>query len=137
MRSWIMTVTMTTETATVAISIKDGTDMSKVVVDHGANHPTIFAAYSGGSITGSSVAVEEVWPASDIENPKHLVTLRRDGDDYVVAFCPENVVAFRHDEPEPLRRMCGFPRWKIISNGAAADEGTLAVFKSPSEAGRQ
>jgi hypothetical protein len=54
-----------------------------------------------------------------------------------VAFCPENVVAFRHDEPEPLRRMCGFPRWKIISNGAAADEGTLAVFKSPSEAGRQ
>jgi hypothetical protein len=41
--------------------------------------------------------------ASDIERPKRLVTLRRDGDDFVVLFYPEDIVVFRNSVPQPLR----------------------------------
>ena len=44
--------------------------------------------------------------ASDVERPKRLVTLQRDGDDFVVTFYPEDIVVFRHTEPQPLRKMC-------------------------------
>jgi hypothetical protein len=45
---------------------------------------------------------------SVLARPKRLVTLRRDGDDFVVAFYPEDLVVFRHNEAEPLRKMCAF-----------------------------
>jgi hypothetical protein len=63
-----------------------------------------------------------------IDRPKRLVTLRRDGDDFVVLFYPEDIVVFRHNEPQPLRKMCAFLRWKIISDSSRADDRTLAVF---------
>jgi hypothetical protein len=55
---------------------------------------------------------------ADIERPKRLVTLRRNGDDFVVAFYPEDIIVFRHNEPQPLRKMCAFLRWKIIADSS-------------------
>jgi hypothetical protein len=40
--------------------------------------------------------------ASDVERPRRLVILWRDDDDFVVLFSPEDIVVFRHNEPEPL-----------------------------------
>ena len=66
--------------------------------------------------------------ASDVERPKRLVTLRRDGNDFVVAFYPQDVVVFRHVEPISLRKVCAKLRWKIISDGASANDMTLSAF---------
>jgi hypothetical protein len=66
--------------------------------------------------------------AFGIERPKRLVTLRRDGDDFVVTFYPEEIVMFRHADPQPLRKMCAFFRWKIISDSSSADDTTISAF---------
>jgi hypothetical protein len=66
--------------------------------------------------------------ASGIERPKRLVTLRRDGDEFVVTFYPEDIVVFRHSEPQPLRKMCTFLRWRIVSDRSGSDDTTLAIF---------
>jgi hypothetical protein len=58
--------------------------------------------------------------ASDVERPKRLVTLRRDGNDFVVAFYPEDVIVFRHVEPISLRKVCAALRWRIISDNLGA-----------------
>jgi hypothetical protein len=42
------------------------------------------------------------------------VTISRDGEDFVVAFHPQNIVAFRHSEANELRRMCHPLRWEIV-----------------------
>jgi hypothetical protein len=66
--------------------------------------------------------------ASGMEHPKRPVTLRRDGDDFVVTFYPEDAIVFRHTEPNALRKVCTGLRWKIISDGSRANDTTLAVF---------
>ena len=66
--------------------------------------------------------------ASDVERPKRLVILQRDGDDFVVTFYPEDIVVFRHTEPQPLRKMCAFLRWRIISDSAGSDDTTISAF---------
>ena len=65
---------------------------------------------------------------SVLARPKRLVTLRRDGDDFVVALYPEDPVVFRHNEAELLRKMCAFLRWKIISDSSASDDKTISTF---------
>lgn len=65
--------------------------------------------------------------ASDIERPKRLVTLRRDGDDFVVAFYPEEIIVFRHNEPQPLRKVCAFLRWQIIADSAGWGDTTIVA----------
>ena len=55
-----------------------------------------------------------------VGRPKRLVT--RDGDDFVVLFYPEDIVVFRHNDPQALRKMCAFLRWEIISDNSASDE---------------
>ena len=45
-------------------------------------------------------------------------TLRRDGEDFVVAFQPEDTIVFRNGDPAALRKICGVLRWKIISDTA-------------------
>jgi hypothetical protein len=32
-------------------------------------------------------------------------------------------------DPNALRKVCAALRWKIISDGASADHGTLAIFE--------
>ena len=71
---------------------------------------------------------EEVGLTSGYERPKRLVTLRREDNDFVVSFYPEDVVAFRHVEPISLRKVCTGLRWKIISDGASANDMTLSAF---------
>ena len=66
--------------------------------------------------------------ASDIDQPKRLVTLRPDGDDFVVTLYPEDAIVFRHTEPRALRKVCSGLRWKIICDSSGADDRTLAVF---------
>jgi hypothetical protein len=77
--------------------------------------------------------------ASDVDNPRRLVTLQRDGADFVVSFYPEHLVAFRHTEPNALRKMCTFLRWKIIADNSDSETGlggrrdrgtTIATFYS-------
>jgi hypothetical protein len=68
--------------------------------------------------------------ASIIERPKRLVALRRDGDDFVVTFYPEDIVVFRHTEPNALRKMCSFFRWKIISDSSGSDDTTLEALQN-------
>ncbi len=59
---------------------------------------------------------------SDLDRPKRLVTLRRDGEDFVIAFYPEDIVVFRNADPQALRKMCCFLRWKIIRDTTASDD---------------
>ena len=44
--------------------------------------------------------------------------LRRDGEDFVVAFQPEDTIVFRNGDPVALHMICGLLRWKIISDTA-------------------
>ena len=60
--------------------------------------------------------------ASDIEHPRRLVTLQRDGAEFVVSFYPENIVVFRHSEPNAFRKMCVFLRWQIMADNSGADD---------------
>jgi hypothetical protein len=66
--------------------------------------------------------------ASGVGRPKRLVTLRRDDNDFVVSFYPDDTVVFRHVEPISLRKVCTTLRWKIISDSTSADEITLSAF---------
>ena len=45
---------------------------------------------------------------------RRQVTIGRDGEDFVVAFHPQNIVALRHTEACDLRRMCHSLRWEIV-----------------------
>ena len=65
---------------------------------------------------------------SVLARPKRLVTLRRNGGDFVVAFYSEDLVVFRHNEAKPLRKMCAFLRWKIISEVRKPDEAGAYVI---------
>ena len=49
-------------------------------------------------------------PPVSIDRPKRLVTLRRDGDDFVVLFYPEDIVVLRYTDPQALRKMCFIPK---------------------------
>ena len=66
--------------------------------------------------------------ASGLERPRRLVTLQREDADFVVTFYPENLVVFRHAEPNALRKVCTGLRWKIISDGSNASDTTLSAF---------
>ena len=60
--------------------------------------------------------------ASSIERPRRLVTLQRDGAEFVISFYPEDIVVFRHAEPNALRKMCTFHRWQIIADNSGSDD---------------
>jgi hypothetical protein len=40
----------------------------------------------------------------------------------------EDIVMFRHTEPNALRKMCTFLRWQIISDSAGSGDTTIAAF---------
>jgi hypothetical protein len=42
------------------------------------------------------------------------------GEDFVVAFHPENYVIFRGSDPNALRKVCRQLRWEIVSDTASA-----------------
>jgi hypothetical protein len=49
------------------------------------------------------------------------VSIARDGDDFTVAFEPENHVIFRHRSAVPLRHVCRKLRWEIIEDKSIPD----------------
>jgi hypothetical protein len=48
-----------------------------------------------------------------------MVAIRRDGDDFVIAFQPEDITVFRHPEATALRRACVVLRWEVVSDTVA------------------
>jgi len=49
------------------------------------------------------------------------VSIARDGDDFTVAFQPENHVIFRHHSAIPLSDVCRKLRWEIIEDKSIPD----------------
>ena len=64
--------------------------------------------------------VEEVQLASSIERPRRLVTLQRDGAEFVVSFYPEDMVVFRQTQPNAPSEVNG--RWPFIPRALKAQE---------------
>lgn len=52
---------------------------------------------------------------------RRQVSIRRDGDDFVVAFLPEDFVIFRHHDVGALRRVCRGLRWEILRDTPEED----------------
>ena len=49
-------------------------------------------------------------------------SISRDGDDFVVAYQPDNVIVFRHNELSALRKVCQSLRWEIVSDTVDLNE---------------
>ena len=47
---------------------------------------------------------------------RRQVSISRDGEDFVVAFQPDNIIALRNSEASALRKMCHSLRWEIVSD---------------------
>ena len=47
---------------------------------------------------------------------RRQVSISRDGEDFVVAFQPDNIIALRNSEANALRKMCHTLRWEIVSD---------------------
>jgi hypothetical protein len=66
--------------------------------------------------------------------PKRVVSLKRDRDDFVVSSWPGNVVIFRNQDAEALRKACRFLHWQIVSDlFAFAGESETAHDVRPSK----
>ena len=50
---------------------------------------------------------------------RRQVSIYRDGEDFVVAYQPDNIIVFRHAEANKLRKMCHSLRWEIVSDTVA------------------
>jgi hypothetical protein len=46
------------------------------------------------------------------------VSIRRDDDDFVVPFQPEDYVIFRSLDANELRRVCRFFQWEVVGDTA-------------------
>ena len=44
------------------------------------------------------------------------VSIRRDREDFVISYQPEDVVVFRNGDPQALRKLCLQLRWDIVSD---------------------
>jgi hypothetical protein len=54
---------------------------------------------------------------------RRQVAMRRDGDDFVIAFQPDDIVVFRNKDADALRKVCRSIRWQIVSDTTGeADE---------------
>jgi hypothetical protein len=44
------------------------------------------------------------------------VSIRRDDNDFVIAFQPEDYIIFRNQDPDALRKVCRFLRGEIVAD---------------------
>jgi hypothetical protein len=51
-----------------------------------------------------------------LQQPRRQVVIRRDGDDFVIALQPEDLIVFRNESAGALRRACSFLRWEVVSD---------------------
>ena len=54
------------------------------------------------------------------QRPKRAVAIRRDGDDFVVSLMPNDLVIFRNESADALRKLCKGLRWAVVSDTAIA-----------------
>ena len=47
---------------------------------------------------------------------RRQVTISRDGEEFVIKFQPDDIVAMRHREASELRKMCHTLRWEIVQD---------------------
>ena len=50
--------------------------------------------------------------------PRRRVSIRQDGEDFVVVFLAENFVVFRNSDANALRKVCSSLRWDIAIDSA-------------------
>jgi len=61
--------------------------------------------------------------------------MRRDGDDFVIAFQPDDIIVFRNSDADALRKVCRSLRWEIASDtAAAATDVTSSVAPAKTDA---
>jgi hypothetical protein len=58
---------------------------------------------------------------------KRKVAIRHDGEDFVIAFLPDETVVFRHAEARALRKACLLLRWEVVSD-TIAEPNNLASW---------
>jgi hypothetical protein len=54
------------------------------------------------------------------QRPKRAVAIRRDGDDFVVSLMPNDLIIFRNESANALRKLCKGLRWAVVSDTAIA-----------------
>jgi hypothetical protein len=59
------------------------------------------------------------------------VSIRRDDDDFVVAFQPEDYVIFRDRDANALRKVCRFFQWEIVSDTASEFPEQISRTSAP------
>ena len=65
---------------------------------------------------------------------RRQVTMRRDGDDSVVATYADGFIIFRNKDAAPLRKLCRSLRWEIVRDTTACDDGsTWSLVPAESE----
>jgi hypothetical protein len=52
------------------------------------------------------------------QRPKRAVAIRRDGDDFVVSLMPNDLIIFRNESADALRKLCRGLRWAVVSDTA-------------------
>jgi hypothetical protein len=63
------------------------------------------------------MSAENIESVSLQRNPKRRVSIRRDGEDFVVVSLTEDTVIFRNSEASGLRKLCRQLRWEIAVDG--------------------
>jgi len=53
---------------------------------------------------------------------RRQVTVRRDGNDFVVATHTDGLIIFRNDDADALRKLCHSLRWEIVGDTSASDD---------------
>jgi hypothetical protein len=53
---------------------------------------------------------------------RRQVTMRRDGDDFVVATHTDGLIIFRNKDAAALRKLCRSLRWEIVRDTTASDD---------------
>ena len=57
--------------------------------------------------------------ASAVQNNPRRVSIRRDGDDFVIVSLAEDLVVFRNGDASALRKICRSLRWEIAIDSSA------------------
>ena len=66
---------------------------------------------------------------------RRQVAMRRDGDDFVVALKPDDVIVFRSRNADALRKVCRSLRWEVVSETTvSADDLARSWAPAPTDA---
>jgi hypothetical protein len=65
---------------------------------------------------------------------RRQVTMRRDGDDFVVATHTDGLIIFRNKDAAALRKLCRSLRWEIVRDMTESDgDGAWPLVPTESE----